>query len=521
MSEQELLRSYERQIAELQAELANYRRIVDLIGSQEATSVLAQPGSSPPAATDPELNRDILEHLMDGFAHVRPDGTLSYFNSAFARLLGLPPDTSGMHLMDLAHLARCEPFAEALRLVLAGTPRYARCELTDAAGHQRVIECAATAVPPGAHSQTARAGASPLPEGRQAYSATLVIRDQTEREQLLAHMSALSNIATALTRTLDFEQRLDTALAACRNATGADAALIYLIDEDRQALSLARADGFSAQSAGVLQAAPLRIGQGLFGMTALDGEARVVAELGPLSTPDPAAVESERLASGAFAALHDARQIIGVLGIYTRERRLFTDADVLMLKSMASYVGLSLYNARLHSQLQKQAHHDSLTGLFNRGHLMEMAAREYQRARRNRSPLIVLMIDVDRCKSINDQSGHGVGDQALQAIARMLREQTRAFDLVGRYGGDEFMVLLVDCTHAYAFEVIRRLHQGAKAIRILADQGEVELTLSVGMAACKLTENETLDQVLAQADREMYAMKNRSVPSSFGLPALG
>lgn len=538
MSEQELLRSYQQKVAELQAELVTYQRIVDLVGSQEATAVLARAESRAPlprgsqeaeaapahaarpaptaagsqevsavlAGAGAEFSREILEHLTDGFAQVRSDGTLSYYNRAFAQLLSLPadmPDT--LHLMDLEHLSTCEPFAAALKAVLGGAPQYAQCTLTDTQGHRRVVECAATAV----HA------------GGNAFTAALVIRDQTERELLLAHLTALNTVATALTRSLDFDQRLGFALAACREATAADAALIYLINEDRQTLSLARADGFSADSIAALQAAPLQMEQRLPAIVALDGAARVVAELQDESTLHPELVQRERLVSGAFVALRDAHEITGVLAIYTHGRRLFTKADIRLLTSIASQVGLSLYNARLHEQVLQQAQYDGLTGLFNRGHLMDQAEREYQRARRHRSPLIALMIDVDQFKAVNDTSGHVAGDQTLQAVARMLREQTRTFDLVGRYGGDEFVVLLVDCTHAYAFEVIRRLHQAALAIHVPTDQGRLMLSLSVGMAACKLTEGETLEQVLAEADRAMYAFKNRTAPADFSLPAMG
>jgi diguanylate cyclase (GGDEF)-like protein len=390
---------------------------------------------------------------------------------------------------------------------------------------------------------------------------------QTEREQSLAHLTVLNNVATALSRSLDFDQRLGIALTACREAMAADAALIYLIDADPQALSLvvsdhgrpepsagfvpqqqwrggivvrtatepsridgmretgsltlARADGFSAESVATLQATPLQLGQGQLAGVALDGEARAIADLRAVPLLHPELIQRERLISGAFVALHDTQQITGALGIYTRARRLFTEADMRLLTSLASQVGMSLYNARLHEQVRRQAQHDGLTGLFNRGHLMELAAREYQRARRHRSPLIVLMIDVDQFKAVNDSSGHVAGDRALQAVARMLREQTRSFDLVGRYGGDEFVVVLIDCTHAYAFEVIRRLHQAAQAIRVPTDTGPLTLTLSIGMAACKLKENETLEQVLAHADREMYALKDGSASGSFSLPATG
>jgi len=565
VSEQELLRSYAQQIGELQAELANYQRMLNLVGSHEAASAPSQ-SESPSQVPAPlgaatlgaatlgagalgagtlgagtlgagalgagtlgagalgagalgtgalgagalpagsEFHREILDHLSDGFAQVHADGTLGYYNHAFAQLLSLPADIPGkLRLMDVEHLAACQPFAAALKYVLGGTPQYAQCMLTDQQGNRRVLECAATAVP----------------DGASAFIAALVIRDQTEREQLLAHLTALNRVAMALTRSLNFDERLGFALTACREATAADAAVIYLIDAGPQVLSLAGADGLSAASVATLQATPLGLDQGMLAGVALDGEARAIVDLRAAPTLHPWLIERERLISGAFVALRDAQQITGVLGIFTRARRLFTEADIRLLTSIARNVGLSLHNARLHEQARQQAQHDGLTGLFNRGQLMELAAREYQRVRRHRSPLIVLMIDVDEFKSVNDSAGHVVGDRALQAVARMLREQTRSFDLVGRYGGDEFVVLLLDCTHAYAFEVVRRLHHAAHAIRVPTDTGPLTMTLSIGMAACKLTLNETLEQVLAEADREMYAIKNGSASGMFSLPAMG
>ena len=296
MSEQELLRSYAQQVAELQAELANYQRILNLVGSQEDASAPSQsesPSQVPApsgAGTLPagsEFHRDMLDHLSDGFAEVHADGTLGYYNLAFAQLLSLPADTpEKLRLMDVEHLAACQPFAAALKSVLGGTPQYVQCVLTDQQGQRRVIECAATAVPDGAN----------------AFTAAFVIRDQTEREQLLAHLTALNRVATGLTRSLNFDERLAFALTACREATAADAALIYLIDADPQSLSLAGADGFSPESVATLQKNPLGLGQGQLGRVALDGEARAIVDLRgahPAPRADPAREADLRRIRGA------------------------------------------------------------------------------------------------------------------------------------------------------------------------------------------------------------------------------
>jgi diguanylate cyclase (GGDEF)-like protein len=340
-------------------------------------------------------------------------------------------------------------------------------------------------------------------------NATMVDAEENDKQETPSHLKALDDLVSALSRSLSFEQQLDLALSACREAMGADAVVIYLLGGDPQQLTLACGDGFAADTIALLKKSPLAIGQGELAQVAVDGQPRVIADLRSVPAIDPELTQREQVISGAFVPLRDAQFMYGVLGVYTRTRRQFTEADIRLLTSLASQVGLSLHNARLHEQMRVQEQTDALTGLFNRGHLMDLAEREYQRARRRRSPLIVLMIDVNQVKSVYDAPTHPAGDHALRAVARMLRGHTRTFDLVGRYGGDKIVVLLVDCTHAYAFQIIRRLHQAAQIIRVPPDTNRMKISLSIGMAACRHTENETLELVLAQAEREMDAVRYR------------
>ena len=94
--------------------------------------------------------------------------------------------------------------------------------------------------------------------------------------------------------------------------------------------------------------------------------------------------------------------------------------------------------------LEERAITDSLTGLHNRRHLLELCDLEFQRARRYQHPLSIVMTDVDRFKQVNDTYGHDIGDLVLKTVARSCREQLRNIDLIGRYGGDEFVILLIE-----------------------------------------------------------------------------
>jgi len=95
--------------------------------------------------------------------------------------------------------------------------------------------------------------------------------------------------------------------------------------------------------------------------------------------------------------------------------------------------------------MRRAATHDSLTGLMNRGEILAMLLRELERARREHKPVGVILGDIDHFKSVNDTLGHLFGDEALREVARRLREQLRVYDGVGRYGGEEFLLILPNC----------------------------------------------------------------------------
>ena len=156
-----------------------------------------------------------------------------------------------------------------------------------------------------------------------------------------------------------------------------------------------------------------------------------------------------------------------------------------------------------HGELEKLSLTDSLTGLYNRRHLMGTLASEVQRSRRLRRAFSVLLADVDRFKQYNDTHGHLAGDAALVKIAEVFRKTTRQVDCVARYGGEEFVVMLLEANTATATLVAERV----RARVAEQDLGEGKLTLSIGVAEYP-DGGDTPEELIATADAAMYKAKN-------------
>lgn len=162
---------------------------------------------------------------------------------------------------------------------------------------------------------------------------------------------------------------------------------------------------------------------------------------------------------------------------------------------------------RLESELRRLATTDSLTGLPNRRHFLELAQSERQRAVRHGHELSLLMVDVDYFKSINDTYGHGVGDEVLRALAGMISDSLREEELVGRLGGEEFAVLLPETGLEGALDAAGRLRERVSRAPVATGQGDLDVTVSIGVSNWREAE-ETVESLLIRADEALYAAKN-------------
>lgn len=162
----------------------------------------------------------------------------------------------------------------------------------------------------------------------------------------------------------------------------------------------------------------------------------------------------------------------------------------------------------LQDKLQVQVVRDSLTGVYNRRYLDETLTREIAHASRSGYPLSLIMMDVDHFKKINDQFGHKMGDDVIVAIGRLLQAQTRDSDCVGRYGGDEFLLVMPEMSLENAFEHAEIWREGIKAMVFQTGDQVVNVTISIGIAA--FPENgSSVDALIKAADHAMYLAKEQ------------
>lgn len=160
---------------------------------------------------------------------------------------------------------------------------------------------------------------------------------------------------------------------------------------------------------------------------------------------------------------------------------------------------------RLVRKLQHLSQHDGLTGLLNRRAMEYMLDREAQRLQRFGQPYAVMLVDIDHFKRVNDTYGHNVGDEVLCAFARALHTIMRESDVVGRWGGEEFLVLLPDTSPGQALAALDRLRKHLVNLQVAAGEPALRATLSGGVAAHDA--HATLDRTIERADQALYAAK--------------
>lgn len=154
-----------------------------------------------------------------------------------------------------------------------------------------------------------------------------------------------------------------------------------------------------------------------------------------------------------------------------------------------------------------QATHDLLTSLWNRGVIVELVTHEIMRARREQSCTAVMMCDIDHFKSVNDQYGHAVGDEVLREVARRLHNSVRSYDMVGRYGGEEFLVALNRCNPGSAVSRAENLREKIAGRPIQTASKPVSVTVSIGLALSTDFLESTIEEIMHHADMALYAAK--------------
>ncbi len=333
-----------------------------------------------------------------------------------------------------------------------------------------------------------------------------------EAEQQRRQWTAIQQDITQVTSSsLDLETVLRRVARLTAVATEADRCLLFLLDTETGELTLE-----SAQSA--------RNGMPPDELSRLEKEG-FESEwlfLEDLATPyqvinlSPQSEDREipavwrrtlNVHSMLIAPLVTHERLLGAMALLRLKPAIgFSEDQITLAQTVAASVSTSIENARLYAQKEQLALTDPLTGLYNRRGLTQLAQREMEWVHRFDRPLSLLLLDLDHFKVLNDSHGHVIGDQVLAGVAQRLRSQVRGIDVISRYGGEEFVVLLPDCDAASAVIVAERLRANIEADPFATDSGDLELTVSIGMTSTEGSPPD-LETLVEHADQAMYAAK--------------
>lgn len=319
-----------------------------------------------------------------------------------------------------------------------------------------------------------------------------------QEEERTRLMSRLGDLAEAFTRTRDLEAVLEEAVRALVDALD-DTAIALQLDQpagDGPVLSIEEADeGIELDEAtraeviehGRARLIPDLVQSGRFPMLVDQGyRTLMVAPLGRGRRASDRAI-------GLVAAL--------------RKQGSFAKEELDLLARFSLYAGLIIENAQLYKRTEHMALHDGLTNLFNKRRFDEILEERIEGGRRAGVPVAFIMMDVDDFKLYNDAHGHPAGDEALQQIARILLENTRADDVVGRYGGEEFVIILPGTGRSGARRVAETIRETVAGAVFGGEEIAGHITVSLGVAV--FPEDSDDPRVLVQqADAALYRGKD-------------
>jgi two-component system cell cycle response regulator len=197
---------------------------------------------------------------------------------------------------------------------------------------------------------------------------------------------------------------------------------------------------------------------------------------------------------------------LGTLVLGSRRKSTFGDAVRPTLEVLASHVAVSLANARMLARLEEMATLDGMTGLYNKRALIEVGTQKLKSAKRFNKPLSLLVCDIDHFKKVNDTYGHDIGDVVIKGFADVLKRVKRDTDAVGRFGGEEFVVVCEETDDRGAQQLAERIRTELSAVKFHSELGTLQVTCSVGVAPFGAA-GQSWEQLFKATDEALYASK--------------
>jgi len=320
--------------------------------------------------------------------------------------------------------------------------------------------------------------------------------------QKALELEALRATVRDITAELELSNLLQALVERSTRLLDATGGELALYDEDLLRLRVMISLNLGIDFTGEI----IEIGEGVMGQAAKTLQPQVVEDYSHWDQRIPI-YERAKIHAALAAPLLVGGRLLGVIGVGSSDpARRYSQSDLNLLNLFAQQAAIAVENARLFDEIQTQAITDELTGMYNRRGLFELGQPEIERAARHLRPISVLLFDIDHFKQVNDLHSHAVGDQVLRHLAVMCRGSLRKTDILGRYGGEKFAVLLLETGPERALIIAERFRSAVETTLIETSQGPLWVTVSCGVTSA-FGDIPELRVLLDQADTALYVAK--------------
>lgn len=321
-------------------------------------------------------------------------------------------------------------------------------------------------------------------------------------------LAILTDIVKTANSILEPRKVIELIMGKIQQLIPSDAWSMLMVDEERKELTFELALGEKSKD---LSALRVKIGEGVAGWVAQTGKPTIVndAARDPRFTGKFDSKTQFRTRSILCAPLISRGRTIGVVEIINRRGGRFTQADLDVLLTLVEPCAIAIENAILFQKAEQLTITDDLTKLFNSRYLNLYIGREIKRCKRHGIPLSVIFLDLDGFKGVNDQYGHLAGSSTLTEVGGILALAVRESDILARYGGDEFVVVLPETPPSGALVIAERIRRSIESHCFLEAQGlAARISASFGIASYP-DHALTPDGLIQKADQAMYRVKER------------
>ncbi len=342
----------------------------------------------------------------------------------------------------------------------------------------------------------------------QLTSLLCIDREITEARQANRLLADENAIMEMIADNRPIEETLQQICRMVEPQLGQAMCTIMLVDESAHDLRMAASAALPTEYRDLLARAPIGAETGACGTAAFWKRTVIVNDIehSPLWSHLPQLARAGLRSCWSTPVLAADRTLLGTIALYYREPRNPNAEELRLLYRISHITAIALQRNLHESQLYQMATRDGMTGLLNRRHFVDLAGRELKQASRDRQPDAVLMMDLDRFKTINDTYGHAAGDMVIIHFAKLCQSILRSTDFIGRMGGEEFCALLPGSDLAEARHIAERIRLATENDEVVTPEGaRIRYQVSIGIACSE--DGEAMESLLKRADRQLYAAK--------------